>query len=222
MRELGIDLADRSPSSSPTNSPNKRTWSSPWAAATNARTSPASGTSTGTSPTRGPADRRGSGDPRGDRRADQDWSPSSIAKRSTRRRAHTSPRVTIVDHARTSSLPRKRHALELFAGLPRHYDRMGALLSFGQDPRWRRALVRCGRPAARPAGARRRDRHGDGRRSRWRAAARARSSGWTRARRCSAGARARLATRRPRSPSGSASSPARPSACPSPMASSTR
>lgn len=37
--------------------------------------------------------------------------------------------------------PRKRHALELFQGLPRHYDRMGAALSFGQDPRWRRALV---------------------------------------------------------------------------------
>ncbi|MBX5470493.1 MAG: class I SAM-dependent methyltransferase [Thermoleophilaceae bacterium] len=37
--------------------------------------------------------------------------------------------------------PRKRHALDLFSGLPRHYDRMGALLSFGQDPRWRRALV---------------------------------------------------------------------------------
>lgn len=36
---------------------------------------------------------------------------------------------------------RKRHALELFAGLPASYDRMGALLSFGQDPRWRRALV---------------------------------------------------------------------------------
>jgi demethylmenaquinone methyltransferase/2-methoxy-6-polyprenyl-1,4-benzoquinol methylase len=36
---------------------------------------------------------------------------------------------------------RKRHALELFAGLPRHYDAMGAVLSFGQDPRWRRALV---------------------------------------------------------------------------------
>jgi demethylmenaquinone methyltransferase/2-methoxy-6-polyprenyl-1,4-benzoquinol methylase len=36
---------------------------------------------------------------------------------------------------------RKRHALELFAGLPRHYDRVGAALSFGQDPRWRRALV---------------------------------------------------------------------------------
>jgi demethylmenaquinone methyltransferase / 2-methoxy-6-polyprenyl-1,4-benzoquinol methylase len=36
---------------------------------------------------------------------------------------------------------RKQHALELFAGLPRHYDRAGAVLSFGQDPRWRRALV---------------------------------------------------------------------------------
>ncbi len=39
------------------------------------------------------------------------------------------------------SSPRKRHALELFSGLPDHYDRMGAILSFGQDPRWRRALV---------------------------------------------------------------------------------
>ncbi len=39
--------------------------------------------------------------------------------------------------------PRKRHALALFHGLPRHYDRMGALLSFGQDPLWRRALVRA-------------------------------------------------------------------------------
>ncbi len=37
--------------------------------------------------------------------------------------------------------PRKRHALELFAGLPNAYDRMGALLSFGQDPRWRRAML---------------------------------------------------------------------------------
>jgi demethylmenaquinone methyltransferase/2-methoxy-6-polyprenyl-1,4-benzoquinol methylase len=40
-----------------------------------------------------------------------------------------------------SASPRKSHALELFSGLPRHYDRMGAVLSFGQDPRWRRALV---------------------------------------------------------------------------------
>jgi demethylmenaquinone methyltransferase / 2-methoxy-6-polyprenyl-1,4-benzoquinol methylase len=42
-------------------------------------------------------------------------------------------------HSRPSS--RKRHALELFADLPGSYDRMGAVLSFGQDPRWRRALV---------------------------------------------------------------------------------
>jgi demethylmenaquinone methyltransferase/2-methoxy-6-polyprenyl-1,4-benzoquinol methylase len=38
-------------------------------------------------------------------------------------------------------LGRKQHALALFAGLPRHYDAMGAVLSFGQDPRWRRAMV---------------------------------------------------------------------------------
>lgn len=45
----------------------------------------------------------------------------------------------------TAGVPseRKRHALTLFQGLPRHYDRMGALLSFGQDPRWRRAMVRA-------------------------------------------------------------------------------
>lgn len=36
---------------------------------------------------------------------------------------------------------RKQHALELFQGLPARYDRMGAVLSFGQDPRWRAALV---------------------------------------------------------------------------------
>ena len=36
---------------------------------------------------------------------------------------------------------RKEHALALFAGLPRRYDAAGAVLSFGQDPRWRRAMV---------------------------------------------------------------------------------
>lgn len=36
---------------------------------------------------------------------------------------------------------RKRHALQLFAGLPRQYQRTGAIMSFGQDPRWRRAMV---------------------------------------------------------------------------------
>lgn len=32
-------------------------------------------------------------------------------------------------------------AQELFAGLPRHYDVLGYLLSFGQDRRWRRAML---------------------------------------------------------------------------------
>jgi demethylmenaquinone methyltransferase/2-methoxy-6-polyprenyl-1,4-benzoquinol methylase len=36
----------------------------------------------------------------------------------------------------------KEDTLRLFAGLPRRYDLAGALLSFGQDPRWRRAMVR--------------------------------------------------------------------------------
>jgi demethylmenaquinone methyltransferase/2-methoxy-6-polyprenyl-1,4-benzoquinol methylase len=35
----------------------------------------------------------------------------------------------------------KPHARELFAPLGRHYDRVATLLSFGQDPRWRRAMV---------------------------------------------------------------------------------
>ena len=37
--------------------------------------------------------------------------------------------------------PRKDHALQLFRGLPHHYDGIGAVMSFGQDPRWRRVLV---------------------------------------------------------------------------------
>ena len=41
----------------------------------------------------------------------------------------------------TTASPRKQHALELFTGLPRAYHRMGAVLSFGQDPRWRRTLI---------------------------------------------------------------------------------
>src|SRR4051794_28392310 len=41
----------------------------------------------------------------------------------------------------TASSPRKTHAVQLFAGLPAHYDRVGAFMSFGQDPRWRRAMV---------------------------------------------------------------------------------
>ena len=36
---------------------------------------------------------------------------------------------------------RKAHARTLFAALPRHYDAVAAALSFGQDPRWRTAMV---------------------------------------------------------------------------------
>jgi demethylmenaquinone methyltransferase/2-methoxy-6-polyprenyl-1,4-benzoquinol methylase len=43
---------------------------------------------------------------------------------------------------------RKREALELFRGLPRHYDVLSSALSFGQDPRWRRALVSAVAPQA--------------------------------------------------------------------------
>lgn len=43
--------------------------------------------------------------------------------------------------------PRKSHALQLFRGLPDRYDRLGAVMSFGQDPRWRRALVDAIEPA---------------------------------------------------------------------------
>ena len=44
--------------------------------------------------------------------------------------------------------PSKEETLRLFAGLPPRYDLAGALLSFGQDPRWRREMV--GRVEARP------------------------------------------------------------------------
>jgi demethylmenaquinone methyltransferase/2-methoxy-6-polyprenyl-1,4-benzoquinol methylase len=44
--------------------------------------------------------------------------------------------------------PRKRQALELFRGLPRRYDEVASAFSFGQDPRWRRALVSAVAPAS--------------------------------------------------------------------------
>ena len=48
----------------------------------------------------------------------------------------------------TATSPRKRHALELFEGLPARYDRIGAVMSFGQDPRWRAAMVQAVQPRA--------------------------------------------------------------------------
>jgi demethylmenaquinone methyltransferase/2-methoxy-6-polyprenyl-1,4-benzoquinol methylase len=41
----------------------------------------------------------------------------------------------------TFASERKRSALALFASLQDRYDLLSALLSFGQDPRWRRAMV---------------------------------------------------------------------------------
>jgi demethylmenaquinone methyltransferase/2-methoxy-6-polyprenyl-1,4-benzoquinol methylase len=41
----------------------------------------------------------------------------------------------------SANRPSKEETLRLFAGLPRRYDLAGALLSFGQDPRWRRTMV---------------------------------------------------------------------------------
>jgi demethylmenaquinone methyltransferase/2-methoxy-6-polyprenyl-1,4-benzoquinol methylase len=52
--------------------------------------------------------------------------------------------VLSVSETQRSSPPSgalKHEALELFAPLPRQYDRVAAVLSFGQDPRWRRAMV---------------------------------------------------------------------------------
>ncbi len=43
---------------------------------------------------------------------------------------------------------RKEHALTLFEGLPTRYDQVGALMSFAQDPRWRRAMVAAVDPRA--------------------------------------------------------------------------
>jgi demethylmenaquinone methyltransferase/2-methoxy-6-polyprenyl-1,4-benzoquinol methylase len=37
--------------------------------------------------------------------------------------------------------PKTQHAQRLFAGIAPQYERMGALLSFGQDARWRRTMV---------------------------------------------------------------------------------
>src|ERR1700694_5919707 len=48
------------------------------------------------------------------------------------------------DDGRTAG---KREALGLFRGLPRRHDALSSALSFGQDPRWRRALVGAVAPA---------------------------------------------------------------------------
>jgi demethylmenaquinone methyltransferase / 2-methoxy-6-polyprenyl-1,4-benzoquinol methylase len=54
--------------------------------------------------------------------------------------------VAASDPSATDGSARKREALELFRELPRHYDLLSSALSFGQDPRWRRALVEAAAP----------------------------------------------------------------------------
>ena len=54
---------------------------------------------------------------------------------------------------------RQRHALALFEPLGPTYERVGQLLSFGEDPRWRQIPRRQGRRWPRRHGARRRNRH---------------------------------------------------------------
>jgi demethylmenaquinone methyltransferase / 2-methoxy-6-polyprenyl-1,4-benzoquinol methylase len=55
--------------------------------------------------------------------------------------------LAIDDPARETRSARKLAALDLFSGLPRRYDALSAAFSFGQDPRWRRALVLALAPA---------------------------------------------------------------------------
>lgn len=80
------------------------------------------------------------------------WHPSSGVQRA----APSDPASTGLGSAdrRSGGAARtatKHEALELFRGLPRRYDLLSAMLSFGQDPRWRRALVGALAP---PPGAR--------------------------------------------------------------------
>jgi len=61
-----------------------------------------------------------------------------------------SPRPASPAHGSPSSPAQsqlKRQAIQLFRGLPAHYDLLASALSFGQDPRWRRTLVAAVAPA---------------------------------------------------------------------------
>jgi len=54
------------------------------------------------------------------------------------RRTAPTARAAAVQQSRADP---SRFAQQLFDGLPERYDRLGLLLSFGQDRRWRRAMV---------------------------------------------------------------------------------
>ncbi len=63
------------------------------------------------------------------------------------RRGQTGDSLHVVGEAHVARISamssRTAHARELFAPLGPSYDRVGATLSLGQDPRWRRFLVSC-------------------------------------------------------------------------------
>src|SRR3954451_9157458 len=70
------------------------------------------------------------------------WVSSFVAIGPPRSRAAYSYATYLLTVAISANRPSKEDTLRLFAELPRRYDLAGALLSFGQDPRWRRAMVR--------------------------------------------------------------------------------
>ena len=49
-----------------------------------------------------------------------------------------------LDAMQPSESQRKQHALEMFEQLPARYDEIATVLSFFQDPRWRRYRYRGG------------------------------------------------------------------------------
>ena len=66
-------------------------------------------------------------------------SPFAYASAAAAMRSRSPPAPPCQDRAMETS--RRRHALALFEPLGPSYDRVGAVLSFGQDPRWRRFLA---------------------------------------------------------------------------------
>ena len=115
---------------------------------------------------------------------------------------------------------RKEQALRLFAGLPRRYDAAGAVLSFGQDPRWRQGDGGPGRRPAAGSRARRRDRNRHGR-GRPRAPLRLPGRGTRSESRDARAGGGEAARRAPSSRRASSSFAVRPSRCRSRTASST-
>ena len=72
----------------------------------------------------------------------------------------SAPNAVTAAPAQDARLRGERVARDVFTGLPARYDRLAYLLSFGQDRRWRRAVVRPDRGRAARAGTRRGHRAG--------------------------------------------------------------